>query len=204
MPEQEMATEVLSRALEAAGDVVAGVGADQWELPTPCEHWTVRHVVSHLVLGNRRHAALVRGDQLGPRPEGLPEDVLGDDPHAVFTASAQEVLSAFATPGVASTIYDTPIGKVPGSGVLHLRATDGIVHGWDIAVATGQSLEAPDFVVGELLTFARTRLADAPPNGPFKESRCIAEDAPVLEQLVAVLGRDPRWSSGVSRPASRE
>jgi uncharacterized protein (TIGR03086 family) len=191
MPEQEMATEVLSRSLAAARDVIAGVRPDQWDAPTPCEEWNVRHVVSHLVLGNRRHAALVRGEQIGPRPAGPPADVLGDDALATYSASAEEVLSAFGSPQVASTIYDTPIGRIPGSGVLHLRATDAVVHGWDVARATGQSIDAPDFVVAELLTFARTRLADAPPNGPFKPALAVPEGAPVLDQLVALLGRRP-------------
>jgi uncharacterized protein (TIGR03086 family) len=191
MTEQQMATELLSRSLQVPADVIAGLRPEQWNDPTPCDEWDVRQLVSHLVLGNRRHAALVRGAQIGPRPTGPPEDVLGDDALGTYAASVEDVLRAFGSPDVASTIYQTPIGPIPGSGVLFLRATDAVVHGWDLARATGQTVDAPDFVVAELLTFARTRLADAPPNGPFKPSLSVAQDASMLDQLVAILGRQP-------------
>jgi uncharacterized protein (TIGR03083 family) len=49
----------LDRALAATGDVVAGIGADQWSAPTPCTELDVRGVLNHLVRGNLVFAAII-------------------------------------------------------------------------------------------------------------------------------------------------
>ena len=64
---------VLSRALDQAGDVLAGVNPDQLSAPTPCNDWTVEQLIAHLLAapGNfvtmavGRRARLVRGTTTG-------------------------------------------------------------------------------------------------------------------------------------------
>jgi hypothetical protein len=74
----------LDAAGAAAERVVAGIGAGQWELPTPCDGVDVRSLVSHLVVGSLAFAALV--NETAP-PDG-DADHLGDDPLGAFRASA--------------------------------------------------------------------------------------------------------------------
>ena len=44
----------LARAIDATGELITGVRADQWADPTPCPEWTVRSLLNHLVFGMRR------------------------------------------------------------------------------------------------------------------------------------------------------
>jgi hypothetical protein len=57
----------LDRALAATETVVAGIGTDQWQAPTPCTELDVRGVLNHLVPGNALFAALIRGAPLPDR-----------------------------------------------------------------------------------------------------------------------------------------
>jgi uncharacterized protein (TIGR03086 family) len=84
--------------------------------------------------------------------------------------------------------------------MIGLAATDElVVHGWDVARATGQ----PYACEPELLTAAQGFLAqfaspDAPagPDVPFGPSRQPPAGAPELDRVVALAGRDPGWSPG--------
>ena len=73
-------------------------------------------------------------------------------------------------------------------------ADELVVHGWDVARASGQ----PYCSEPELLDAARSFLVqfaspDAPagPDVPFGPSRQLPDEAPLLDRVVALAGRDP-------------
>ena len=53
--------EVHAQALDSARRSIAGIGPDQWELPSTCEGWSVRELVNHLTTGNHWAAELTAG-----------------------------------------------------------------------------------------------------------------------------------------------
>ncbi len=85
-----------------------------------------------------------------------------------------------------------PIGAVPGVVALHLRITESLVHGWDLAHSTGQPTDVlPDDLAEHELQFSRRQLPDLPPGRhPFAPSQPVPDDAPALDRLAALLGRD--------------
>jgi uncharacterized protein (TIGR03086 family) len=185
-------TDQLARALDAHEHLLAGVGTDQWNAPTPCSDWTVRDLVNHVVGGNRLFAEILQGDKeaLGRRRARLGRDHLGDDPVSAHRDSANELLEASRQPGVLERIVELPIGAVPGSTALQLRVVESVVHGWDLATATGQRVAFPDEIVEQALAFTISKLADLPPGLPaFGPPRAVADDAPAIDRLVACLGR---------------
>jgi uncharacterized protein (TIGR03086 family) len=186
----------LAAALDGAEKIVAGVGPDQWELPSPCTDWTVRAVVNHLVGGNRLFARILGGEELPAREELIAAsraDRLGDDPVAAHRESATELLAAFRVDGVLERTFTVPAGTVPGRAALGLRIVEALVHGWDVTQATGQRAEFPEELVQQALDFTRvqlTRLPAAPPGrGPFAPPQPVDDAAPPLDRLAALLGR---------------
>ncbi|GLY69302.1 TIGR03086 family metal-binding protein [Amycolatopsis taiwanensis] len=182
----------LAAVLGAVGDLVAGVGHDQWGAPTPCPEWTVREVVNHLVIGSRLFTGILRGEA-APAPGSLApkaSDALGDAPAAAYRSAAEDLLAAFRQPGVLGQLFQVPAGTVHGIAALHLRAVECLVHGWDIATATGQQPRFPDDIVERELEFSRGRLTDVPPDrSPFAPPQPAPDDAAPLDRLVALLGR---------------
>lgn len=184
----------LARAFDATDVLIAGIRDGQWSHPTPCPDWNVRALVNHLVAGNRTFAAIVRGEPPLPlerirQMHGV--DQLGDNPAGAYRETRAGLLAAFNQPGALERVLQAPIGPVPGVVLLHLRITDLLVHGWDLARATGQPARLPDDIAEEELAFARSpRAPDVPRTGnPFGPAHAIAGDAPAIDRLAAYLGR---------------
>jgi X-X-X-Leu-X-X-Gly heptad repeat protein len=73
-------------------------------------------------------------------------------------------------------------GPTPGPEML--------VHGWDLARATGQPVSFPEELAEQELAFGRGALQAIPPGrAPFGPPQPAAADAPVIGQLAALLGR---------------
>ena len=190
--------EDLATLLAVAGDLVAGVRLDQWKDPTPCTDWNVRELVGHVVIGDRLYPALLRGEAPPPPRARDPKsnDVLGDDPAGVHREGARELIAALSRPGVLEQIVQIPMGSVPGVAAAHMRSTEAIVHGWDLAQATGQEPRFPDGIVQRVLEFTRDKLADVPPDrSPFGPAQPAPAGAPPIVELVALLGRPVRPSA---------
>jgi uncharacterized protein (TIGR03086 family) len=183
----------LESVLGVVQPLVAAVGTDQWSEPTSCGDWDVRALLGHVVFGNRVFAAVVSGVPLEQARQDLSGDLLGADPDAAYQESAAEVVAAFRAPGALERPVTIPFGTVPAMVALNLRIVDTLVHGWDLALATGRTVSFPDDVVEQSIAFSRELLPRVPPDRtPFGPSRAVADDAPPLDRLVALLGREPR------------
>jgi uncharacterized protein (TIGR03086 family) len=171
--------------------VIAGIGADQWSGATPCTEWTVADVTDHVIAGNRLFASALRAGRTSPSPPAE-KDGGGDgaDRLAAYRRSIDELHEAFAAPGALDRIVSVPFGQVPGAVALHLRVIELVVHGWDVARATDQRIEAPDEVVRGELEFSRRALSQVPPDrSPFGPPQPVAEGASALDELTSLLGR---------------
>jgi uncharacterized protein (TIGR03086 family) len=190
----------LATALAATGRLVDAVAGDEWDLPTPCSDWTVRQLVGHVVGGNRLVARALRGEQLPPADQlghRDPADQLGEDPSAAWRGSADDLLATFALPGVLERAHTVPAGTLPGPALVHLRVVETLVHGWDLAVATGRDLAVPDELAEAELAFSRDLLGRLPAGrAPFGPSRPVDDGAPALDRLAALLGRAPGSQRG--------
>ncbi len=176
----------LAQVLDDAEALVSAVDGVQWAGPTPCTDWTVRELVNHVVGGNFLFAALLSGSPV----DRSWTDHLGDDPVGVYRASAAVLVDAFRQPGALEREVTVPLGRVHGMMALHLRITETLVHGWDLARAIGVRTAFPNEVVAQELEFTRAALADLPPDRrPFGPPRPVADDAPLIDQLAACLGR---------------
>lgn len=131
-------SELHAQALDATGRIVRSVAADHWHAATPCAGWDARALVSHLVAGNLWAAELAAGGTIGGVGSRLDGDLLGDDPAAAYAESAAAAAGVFRRPGALDAPCAVSYGPVPGSVYAGHRFLDVLVHGWDLAVATGQ------------------------------------------------------------------
>lgn len=180
----------LDRAIAGTDRLIAGITADQWSAPTPCTEWDVRALVTHVTSSMLTFAALVRDD---PQPDhGADHQAYhqADDPVAGYRSAAAALRAAFGMPGALDRMYQSPIGPAPGSVLVHLRITELLVHGWDLARATGQPPALPtDLAAGELAVWRAQFREGLPDALPFALARPVAAYAPAIDQLAAFLGR---------------
>lgn len=163
--------------------LVAGIDDTQLSAPTPCAEFDVRGILAHMVGGATMFAAAFRGT---PPPSGpMPDDLV-----AAFPRAMGELQDAMRSPGALERTIAAPFGEVPGEVFGRFVALDGLVHGWDIATATGQAYEPPAEVVAEVDAYAQQAIGDELRDG---QTFAIAASAPAgaspLERLVAFTGR---------------
>jgi uncharacterized protein (TIGR03086 family) len=157
--------------------------------PTPCDGWTVRDLLNHLVGGATMFAGAFRGGPLQDISGRLP-DVVGDDPAGAFAVAAQRFGEGAAAPGAMEREYALPFGVMDGPTVLRFLAFDLTVHTWDLATALGTSAGLPDDLIDEVDRFAHQVLDSWPRDGiNFQEAATPPEEADALERLVAFTGR---------------
>ncbi|HSZ42551.1 MAG TPA: TIGR03086 family metal-binding protein [Trebonia sp.] len=185
----------LDRALRAATAIIAGIRPDQWSAPTVVGVDT-RALTAHVVAGNLLFVALLRDGAL-PAAGTLGDDVLVPDPVAAFRRAGAELAWAFAAEGVLARPYTAPpgalapSGTVPGIDLLHVRLVEILVHGWDIARATGQPAGFPDDLADRVLTTARRFPKPPPgPGSPFGPEMPVPAGAPAIDRLAGFLGRE--------------
>ncbi|HEX7443132.1 MAG TPA: TIGR03086 family metal-binding protein [Acidimicrobiales bacterium] len=180
-----------ARALLQTGRFVAGVGPDQWHDPTPCGDWDVRALVNHVVAGNFWVAPLFAGrtiEEVGTRYDG---DILGDDPVDAYQRSADEARAAVLAEGAMEAPCAVSYGPVPGEIYAGHRLLDVVVHGWDIATATGQDALVDPDLVAVCWAVVEPQLPLLAASGMFGSPVEVATDASTGERLLAALGRHP-------------
>jgi uncharacterized protein (TIGR03086 family) len=182
------------RAVASTAGIVTGVRPGQGSAPTPCSEWDVRgllnHVIGTLWLGEGLLAD--RPPRYPMAPGGLPAaDLPGDDPAAAYAEASAAALAAAGTGDALTRVHLTPLGEMPGPALAGFTTLDILVHGWDLAKATGQSADLDDTLAAHVLAFAEQAITPdtrAPRIGP---AVAVPADAPVIHRLVAFLGRQP-------------
>jgi uncharacterized protein (TIGR03086 family) len=180
----------IDRAVTMTAAIVKGVGPDQLGDPTPCDGWDVRTELNHLVGGMRIFAAeLTRTDAGGAHED----DWLGTDPQAAYTTAAGLDRAAWHRPDVLEATVRLGFGAVPAPMAALIHLTEVLVHGVDLAVATGQEALIDEPACEELLTvmrgmdFSAFRRPDM-----FGPEVPAPADAPAHRRLLAFLGRVER------------
>ena len=180
----------LSLALDLTGELVGGVRADQWAGPTPCDEWTVADLVTHMVTGNYVFASILHGTPLAQARSAAAVVQPGDDLAERYRDAAAKLVAALSQPGVLEQMFTIPVGTLPGVGAVHIRLVEMLVHGWDLAEATGQATAFPEGLVEPELAFTQVQLDALPPERrPFGPPQPVADSAPAILRLVACLGR---------------
>ena len=189
--------DALEAALATTGTLVAGIAATQWSEPTPCPGWDVRTVTNHLVGGLRIFTAQLTGTDAGGEHE---DDWLGDSPAAAYTAAAAAVLTAWRAPGAMGRTLSISLGDVPAPLGAVIELTEVVVHGLDLAVATGQEdrVDAGQAAALHALMLGMVMDSFRMP-GVFGPPAPAPADAPAHRQLLAFLGRELTAAS--PRPA---
>lgn len=162
---------------------VEGTPPDRWASPSPCEGWTARDVVLHVVEVHRRLLAGI--DDRDPLP--LPADA---DLVAAWHEARAEVETTLADRARATQITTGRFSPLPFEALVgRLLCADTLVHTWDLARATGQD----ERLDAEAVTHAYSGLK--PMDGTLRNSGAFADkvtppgDADEQTQLLCFLGR---------------
>jgi len=170
------------------------VAADDWQRPTPCDGWTVRDLVLHVVGGDRMSAALVRGATREEATAVRTNVDLGDDAVATFDKEADDVAAAFAEPGAFERNIPHPAGiDMPGAQLFGFRVGEYVLHGWDLARAIGADENLDQTIVHEVWNALSPMGAMIANSGVYGDGPTgqLGDDVPLQDRLLDLTGRRP-------------
>lgn len=176
--------------------LVLGTRDDQLGDPTPCPAYTVADLVGHiggltLAFTFAAHQQSVLGTD-GPRePSGL------ETGWRLLIARDLEVLEeSWRNPAAYDGTTRAGGVELSGSEAAVVALNELVVHGWDLAVATGQPYHVDptslEILVDWAAPFSTPEAADQRGDafGPVID---VPEDAPALDRLLGMMGRSPDW-----------
>jgi uncharacterized protein (TIGR03086 family) len=125
------------RTVEAWATQVNDVRADQWDRRTPCSGWTVRDLVNHVAGEDRWTRPLMEGRTIADVGDSLDGDLLGSDPIGAALDAAKDAVAAVAERLPRHERVHLSYGDEEPDEYVRQLAADHLVHGWDLAAATG-------------------------------------------------------------------
>ncbi len=171
--------DLYARASQWTLDKVAGA-AGQLDARTPCDEWTVRDLMRHMLDTQRHFVGTANGQQVPP-PSATPTATLDPDPARQFDAARAEMLRAYGAPDV--------IDRTGPS--LGIAFADQLLHGWDLATATGQDATMPDDLAATAYDTIHGKFTDEQRKGVFKPEVELGPGASAQDRLLAYTGRAP-------------
>lgn len=178
----------LQAGVDQAAVVMDGIRPADYDAPTPCPEWNVRTLMNHMV------GALVMFREVAAQgqvdPALLAKDHLGDDPAGSLRSAGAAAVAGWSAPGKLDGTANLPFGELPAPFALGLPAMDMLVHGWDLATATGQTVEWNPELVRDVLAYSEETFVDPKMRGTdFGPPVPVDDDADEMTRLVSFLGR---------------
>ncbi|MET9089567.1 TIGR03086 family metal-binding protein [Streptomyces sp. NPDC004237] len=160
---------------------------------TPCPAYAVRHLLGHVAGLSVAFRDAARKD-LGATtatPPGTVTPGIGPGWRAELPKALDELAAAWRDPDAWSGMTRAGGVDLPGEVAAAVAADELVVHGWDLARATGQEY-APD-PAALAAAHGFLRMAAQGDRGPFGPVVPVPEEASMLDRTVGLSGRDPAW-----------
>jgi uncharacterized protein (TIGR03086 family) len=177
------------RAMEKTRDFIDAVRPEQWTAATPCTEWNVKQIANHIIGENLWAAELLRGRTIADVGNRLEGDLAGDDPAVAYAASVRSASAACSASGAMEATCHLSFGDYSGSDYTAQLLMDTLIHGWDIAKATGQNTRLDPVLVEACLPIAVQMTDQFRSAGVFGDNLEVDRDADPQTRLLALVGR---------------
>jgi uncharacterized protein (TIGR03086 family) len=183
--------EYLNEAATEAARIARQVTPKQLGGPTPCEQWDVATLVNHWVLYTS-HGLECRARRMPVPPE---RDFARDPGWAGdYAGQLDKAVAAWRDPAVWEGEVDLGFASMPATEVAAVLIKEMIVHGWDVAAATGQRVRCSPGLAELVLVTVDTHAELYRRYDGFAAPVAIGDDAPTLDRALAHSGREPSWA----------
>ncbi|MFZ3597638.1 TIGR03086 family metal-binding protein [Streptomyces sp. BH104] len=182
----------LTESAAEAARVAAGVKPDRLDAASGCGDWDVRTLLNHWTVYTS-HGMEHRALRTTMPEELTARDLTADeDWAATYAAGLDRAVAAWAEPAVWEGEVDLGFARQPAPEVAALLWAELVLHGWDVAHATGQEFRVSDGAAALLLQVVEANAELYRQYEGFAAPVDVADDASVYAKALALSGRDPR------------
>ncbi|WP_129665553.1 TIGR03086 family metal-binding protein [Phytoactinopolyspora endophytica] len=192
----------LEPATRMLADLVQGIGDDQLSAPTPCSETSLGDLLDHVDGLSLAFAAAAAKTPLDGGSQGPSADVscLGSDWRRRIPERLEALGKAWHEESAWTGMTEAGGVEMPGEVAGLVVLDEVVVHGWDVAVASGQAFTCEPDLLQAVHEFVEASVAENPQGSPglFGPPVPVGRDAPLLERVIGLTGREPSWR----RPSS--
>ncbi|MEU1309233.1 TIGR03086 family metal-binding protein [Streptomyces cinnamoneus] len=192
----------LGPAADRMAGLLEAVPRDRLTAPTPCARYALGDLIEHV--GGLSLAFTAAATKAAPAP-GAPQGpsgnaaALGDDWRTRIPVQLAALADAWRDPAAWEGTTRAGGVELPAAVAARVTLNELIVHGWDIARASGQPFDCGEPELRACLEFV-SQFAPGPggrpaPEGLFAPAVDVPADAPLLDRVVGLTGRDPAWTA---------
>jgi len=180
--------------------LVLGTSEDQLTDPTPCPDYTVGDLVQHIGGLTLAFSAAAHKQPVPGAAEGGTGDAgrLEAGWRLLIARDLEVLADAWRTPAAYDGLTMAGPVEMPGSEAAKVALNELVVHGWDLAVATGQRYAADPTSLRICIEFAEAfstpETADERGDA-FGTVIEVPDDAPALHRLLGLMGRTASWQA---------
>ncbi|WP_410876861.1 TIGR03086 family metal-binding protein [Nocardia sp. A7] len=181
--------ERVARAAEPLSKIIRTIAPDRLADPTPCSDFDVRGLLNHLLHWGPSLIGAAHKQEIAP---GAEVDLTEGDWAAALDTQLTDLATAWRDPDAWQGV--TRMGgptDLPASLVGGMIVGELIVHGWDLARALGTTVSWDD----DLLRYVHSEVAATADQGRamgiYGPEIPVAPDAPLLDRILGLTGRDP-------------
>jgi len=181
--------------------LVGAVREDQLDGPTPCTEFAVRHLLAHLGQLSVAFRMMAEKAPLGGRPTSPKELELPADWRDTIPRDLGRLADAWQYPGAWEGTVQFFGREMPGAMAGQIAVDEVVLHGWDLArsIGAGYQVDEPALrAAHDWVSATVERTGGRGQEGLFGPAVPVAEDAPLLDRVVALSGRRPNWSAGAA------
>ncbi|MEC4574260.1 TIGR03086 family metal-binding protein [Streptomyces virginiae] len=187
----------LEAQTRAVARLAAGVPDARMDDPTPCPEYTVGVLLVHLTGLAVAFRDAARKD-LGPTTDTAPDPAatpLPADWRAELPRALGELAEAWRDPAAWTGMTRAGSVDLPGEIAGAVAVDELVIHGWDLARATGQEYAPDRAALRAAYDFLLAAAEDESRGGGiFGPVVSVPDDAPLLDRAVGLSGRDPAWT----------
>ncbi|MHA6759870.1 TIGR03086 family metal-binding protein [Streptacidiphilus sp. PAMC 29251] len=185
----------LTAASAEAARITRAVSDDQLSAPTPDTEWDVKTLANHLVLWTSYNF------ELRARGESVPDDWQQRDFTAepgwaeAYAAQLDRALAAWSDPAVWEGELKMGDASMPAAAIAGMMLLELVLHGWELAVATGQEFHVPGSAEAATVGLVEEYAEMYRQYQGFAEALPVPAGATPFDRALALSGRDPKWSA---------
>jgi uncharacterized protein (TIGR03086 family) len=189
----------LEPATKKLAELVNGVPDGMLDAPTPCDDYSLGDLLDHVsgsILAFTGAAAKDSGEATSRGPSGDAAR-LGDDWRSRLPRDLAALARAWRDPEAWTGMTRAGGVELPGEVAGVIALDEVVVHGWDVARASRQPFDCDEQlleVVHEFVAQFSGPGQEAAREGLYGPEVAVPADAPLLDRVIGMTGRDPAWS----------